>query len=278
MTLVHFLGTPWARWEEMVSWAELIAIGAIGRTSYDTDIIKQGAVPFSEWSSRALDAAADDERSILAEISVAERNGSISRTEAIQLTMEVFSAGVLTTAGLISNCILALTQRNDLADQLRSDFALIPGFIEEVLRLESPVQGVFRLAMRDCEVGGFPISEGSRVFVLFGAANRDSHAWTGADDFDMRRPGSPAHLAFGRGVHTCPGSSLSRTETRIALETILAHTTSMDLAVGVHEVEYLPNPIFRIPLQLPLEVLRPRHSIRVREPFASFPQGKNAGQ
>ena len=94
-------------------------------------------------------------------------------------------------------------------------------FVEETLRLEAPVQGLFRTATRDTEVGGMAIPEGAHLWLVYGSGNRDDHAYDAADELDLERVTPRNHLTFGFGEHYCIGAGLARAETRIAVESVL---------------------------------------------------------
>jgi cytochrome P450 len=93
--------------------------------------------------------------------------------------------------------------------------------IEEVLRLESPAQGLFRTATRDAKVGGVTIPAGARVMAHFASANRDECVFAEPDAFDPERDGLARHLAFGKGIHFCIGAPLARLELGVALPALL---------------------------------------------------------
>ena len=110
-----------------------------------------------------------------------------------------------------------LSEYPELQDELRSHKELVPGFIEESLRIESPVKADFRLARRSTTIGGVDIQAGTPVMLLNGAANRDPRRFTDPAEFLVDRPNARAHMAFGRGAHTCPGGPLARAEGRVSL-------------------------------------------------------------
>jgi len=100
--------------------------------------------------------------------------------------------------------------RRDIQQLLRREPDRIPNFIEETLRIESPVKGDFRLSRRPVNVGGVDIPAGTTVIVLNGAANRDPRQFDDPATFDAARPNARRHIAFGRGIHTCPGAAGTR--------------------------------------------------------------------
>jgi cytochrome P450 len=113
-----------------------------------------------------------------------------------------------------------------------ADHSLIPGLVEEALRLESPVQMLPRVAKVDVEVGGVAIPAGSILMMMYGCANRDEAKYPAADRFDVVRANARTNLAFGQGPHFCPGAALARSEGRIAFETLLGRATDWAIDTG----------------------------------------------
>jgi cytochrome P450 len=128
-----------------------------------------------------------------------------------------FLAGLDTVTASL-DCMLAyLAQHPEQRRKLVDDPSLIQHAIEEMLRWETPVQGVVRITTQDTEVGGCPIAAGTTVSVMLGAANTDERTWDAPDTVDFEREGNK-HIAFGGGAHRCLGSHLARMELRVALE------------------------------------------------------------
>lgn len=153
-----------------------------------------------------------------------------------------------TTTFLLGNALLRLSDDPALADRLRADPALIPRFVEEVLRLDAPAQAALRRATRDVDLDGTTIPAGATVVVSLAAANRDGTAFADPDALDLDRPAAPRHVAFGYGNHACLGLQLARAEARIALEMLLPRMA--DIAVDAESVAWLENDILRGPLHL----------------------------
>jgi cytochrome P450 len=126
------------------------------------------------------------------------------------LDTTIFASGVW----LFANC-------PDQWDLLRADPSLIPAAINEILRMEAPVQGFSRYVARDYDLDGVALQQGSRAIMFYGAANRDPRQFSDPDRFDIRRDNAGRHLAFGTGPHMCLGMNLARLEMR-ALYTALA--------------------------------------------------------
>lgn len=133
----------------------------------------------------------------------------------------LFAAGQETTAKLLTAAMRVLGDRPDLQDKLRADRSLIPNFIEESLRMDSPVKSDSRLTRKRTTLGGLDIPAGTVVMVLPGAANRDPRRFENPHEFQIDRPNVREHMAFARGVHSCPGGPLARVEGRVSLERIL---------------------------------------------------------
>jgi len=179
-------------------------------------------------------------------------DGSTPEVAAVVRTATfLFAAGQETTARLLATALKYLAERPDLQDQLRADRELIPGFIEEALRIESPVKADFRLARRSTTVGGVDIAPGTPVMLLNGAANRDPRRFECPAEFRVDRPNAKEHVAFGRGTHSCPGGPLARAEGRISIERILDRMGDIRLSEehhgppGARRFEYEPTWVLR---------------------------------
>jgi cytochrome P450 len=143
--------------------------------------------------------------------------------EVILALQVLLVGGHETTVGAISTALWLLAGHPETAARLREDPGLIPGAVEEILRLESPVQCLFRTATGDQAVGGSTIPDNAKIAVLYASANRDADVFTDPDEFRIDR--DPAqlrrHVAFGAGIHTCVGAALARAELRIVIELVL---------------------------------------------------------
>ncbi|ADP84992.1 cytochrome P450 [Pseudofrankia inefficax] len=171
----------------------------------------------------------------------------------------LFAAGQETTARLLGELLKYLAQNPDVQDDLRAHPDRIPDLIEETLRVESPVKTDFRLARRATSIGGVEIAAGTPVMLLNGAANRDPRHFECPAKVDIDRKNVRQHIAFGRGVHSCPGGPLARVEGRISLERILARTRDIRLSEEHHgpdgdrRFRYEPTWVLRGLTELHLE-------------------------
>jgi cytochrome P450 len=146
----------------------------------------------------------------------------------------LFAAGQETTARLLATGLKYLAEYPELQEELRAHRERIPDFIEEALRIESPVKADFRLARRATTVAGVAINAGTPVMLLNGAANRDPRRFECPADFRVDRPNAKEHIAFGRGAHSCPGGPLARAEGRISIERILDRMHDIRLSEEHH--------------------------------------------
>jgi cytochrome P450 len=179
--------------------------------------------------------------------------------DVVRVATNVFSAGQETTVRLLSTALKVLGDRPDIQAKLRGDRSLLPNFIEECLRIESPVKGDFRLSRVPTTVGDQNVGAGTTVMVINGAANRDPRRFEDPDSFDPERKNARQHLAFGRGIHSCPGAPLARAETRVGLERLLDRTTDIRISESEHgpagdrRYRYIPTYILRGLTELHLE-------------------------
>jgi len=155
-------------------------------------------------------------------------------TAVVRTATFLFAAGQETTARLLAAALKYLAEHPELQDELRAHRDRIPAFLEEALRIESPVKADFRLARRSTTIGGVAIPAGTPVMLLNGAANRDPDRFDCPADFRPDRPNNMDHIAFGRGVHSCPGGPLARAEGRISLERILDRIRDIRLSEEHH--------------------------------------------
>jgi cytochrome P450 family 150 subfamily A5 len=175
--------------------------------------------------------------------------------DVVRIATILFAAGQETTARLLAAGMRILAEQPALAERLRRDPGVIPSFVEECLRLESPIKGSFRLALQDVVLAGVHIPAGSVVMALVGAANRDPRVFEGPDRFDPQRPNVRRNIAFGHGEHFCPGASLARAEARISFERLLARLGDFEL-VDSGALPYAASFIIRGLDELPLRFRR----------------------
>ncbi|WP_163536394.1 cytochrome P450 [Gracilibacillus sp. YIM 98692] len=172
---------------------------------------------------------------LISELLYQEKDRKLTEEELLATTILLVIAGHETTVNLISNSLYCFLTNPKEYDKLVENPSLIESAIEECLRYESPTQMIARVASEDVELNNVHIKKGEHVYVLIGAANRDSKQFSNADVFDITRTPNP-HLAFGSGIHFCIGSALARREAQIAIQTLLQNTENIYLETK--EVEW----------------------------------------
>ncbi|HEU4429773.1 MAG TPA: cytochrome P450, partial [Myxococcota bacterium] len=180
----------------------------------------------------------------------------LSPADRMGIAEHLLVGGHETATSAIASGVLLLARDAELQRTLRREPALLRGFVEETLRLESPSQGFFRYAVADGEVNGVAIPRGAMVHVRFAAANRDPEQFPNPDVLDLRRPNAGSHMAFSQGEHHCIGAPLARLELQLAFAALLERLDEIALAPGFVP-EYLPGLSLRTLRALPI-THRPR--------------------
>lgn len=187
-------------------------------------------------------ALAEPRDNLLGAVATACAAGEVDPQTAQLMMIILFSAGGESTGSLLGNALWTMATRPDVWQALRDNPALIPDFIEEVLRFEPPFRGHYRHVLADTELGGVDLAAGSRLLLLWGAANRDPAQFARPDEFRLQRPGGKSHLAFGRGAHFCIGAALARLEARMVLRRVLDRVRTLEATeVG----PWLPSILIR---------------------------------
>ena len=209
---------------------------------------------FARYIEERRASPRDDVLSRLA--SVRFRDGELPEVmDVVRLATILFAAGQETTARLLGSGMRFLCEHPAVAAELRNDPRAIPNFVEECLRLEGPIKGSFRLALRDTSLAGVRIPAGSMVMAVIGAANRDPRVFEDPDRFDPKRSNAQRNIAFGHGEHFCPGASLARAEARISFERLLARLDDLRV-LDLGALSYMETFIIRGLNDLPLHFRR----------------------
>ena len=178
-------------------------------------------------------------------------DGTLTDRELTTNAAMLIGASFVTTLNLIGNGIVVLLQHPEQLARLRDDPGLWPAAIEEILRIDSPLQMTGRIASRDVEIAGHHIAAGDRVGLLLGGANRDPQVFTDPSSFDITRSNARDHLAFAAGLHACLGAALARIEGATALRALFETFPDLRLAAppqrrGLANI----NGFTRLPAQL----------------------------
>lgn len=256
MTVIAgLIGLPSEDIPQLKRWSDaaVALLSGVNTPEQFAENARQAGELMTYFGVRVDEAARAPKDDVLGDL-VRGREGSeaLTRDEVVSILAQLLTAGNESTTSLIGSALRLLLAHPDIEERIRADRTLLEPFIEEVLRLESPFHGHFRLVRRATEVAGEPLPEGSRVMLLWGAANRDGDEFPNPDAIDLARPNGRSHLAFGFGIHHCIGAALARLETRVTLETLLTRTRQLRRGEG--SVEHVPSMLVRCLKALPVEI------------------------
>ncbi len=225
-------GMPLEDRDQFIEWSEfIIENSGAGLGEAAPEVLVAAAAVF-EYINGFIEkkrlAPGDD---ILSKVLMLEGDDKWSDDEIFGMVFLFVLAGLDTVTASIGFSLYHLAKDQGLQAQLRADYALIPAFIEEVLRLEPPAPIGPRVTLSEVEVDGVTIPEGTRVNVVLGAANRDERRFPNPDVFSLETA-DRSHFAFGGGIHRCLGSHLAKRELRLVLEEIFDKVPSFSLAPG----------------------------------------------
>jgi cytochrome P450 len=225
----ELLGVPTEDWEQLREWSDA-TVQTLSAVLGDDD---PAAGASALALHRYLDEVADRYRtepndSVAGRLVMFESDGEISRDELVGFLQLMFVAGHETTTALLAHTLERCANDSALLKTVGEDRELVGPLIEEMLRIYSSLQRVFRIATADTEIAGVDVPAGSTVVVLLGAANRDNRRFAAGDQIDLDAADA-AHLAFGQGIHHCLGAPLARLEARVAINRILDAVSAVRL-------------------------------------------------
>lgn len=244
--IAEMLGVPETMHEHFIRWSDAVAtyLGSPNKTAEQAQLAQEAILAQVEFFRGAVaerrQKKGSDLISLLLDI---EEEGDALKEEALyaQCVM-LLGAGHETTRNLIGNGMYTLLRHPQEMAQLRANPELIRTTVEELLRYESPIQFVTRVAREDMEVYSTRVHQGELIVFMLGAANRDPRQFKDPDRLDVKRLNNP-HLAFGVGEHFCIGNQLARLEGQIAISKMVQQFPRMRLAA--QHPEWVPNHGFR---------------------------------
>lgn len=234
LVIADLLGIPPEDHDELKEVFALETVGELGKdapTSYNP----------LEWLNDKFYSYLEDRRrsprqDVLTELAQAKHeDGSTPEIEDVMnLSTFLFAAGTETTTKLVSSAVRFIADNPGFEQQLRDDRGKIPAFLEETLRMESPVKSHFRMARTTTKIGEVEVPAGTTVMLLPGACNRDARKFAEPNEFRPDRPNVREQIAFVRGAHSCPGAPLARAEGRISLNRILDRMSDLTISTEHH--------------------------------------------
>ncbi|RZL82182.1 MAG: cytochrome P450 [Rhodococcus sp. (in: high G+C Gram-positive bacteria)] len=243
MTVIAtLLGVPPSHMATFKDWSNAFTRG-VGALSHDIDAIIEifdQVDAFYDYFTEELDHRrehpVDD---LLSDLLAARLDGEAPLTlpELLQMLVQFLVAGNETTTNLLTSAVWTLAKDPQLQNTLRQDPSKLTNFLDEVLRLEPPVQGIWRVAVDDVEIGGTHVPADGLIYLVTGSANRDPEVYTQPDDLDLDES-RPRHLTFGRGEHSCLGMNLAKMESKAALTVLLERCHDIALADPGQDVTF----------------------------------------
>ncbi len=171
-----------------------------------------------------------------------------------EMMADTFVGGSETTTNALAAGMKLLIENKDVWQQLKSDpDKYMKTFVEEVVRLESPVQSLMRFVREDTELAGVTIPAGAMINIRFAAANRDERAFECPEKLDLDRPKAGSHMGFGSGTHHCLGAPLARRELIWGFTAVVDLFEDMWFAEGKNDFEYHPHFLLRSLKELHIE-------------------------
>ncbi|WP_280382480.1 cytochrome P450 [Nocardia wallacei] len=250
MVVAHYLGVPEADRAKFDEWSEaIVAASATGGVLQAQAAVQELSQYFAGLIERRRAAPGDDTVSHLLASGLAADGDVGGVLQVLGFAFTMITGGNDTTTGNLGGAVQLLTQYPLQRQRLLDDPDLVPGAVDEFLRLTSPVQGLARTTTRDVEIEGVTIPAGRRVLLLYASANRDEREYgSDAAELDVtRRPRNI--LTFGNGNHHCLGAAAARMQATIALRELLARCP--DFTVDLDGVRFTDGSYVRWPVSVP---------------------------
>lgn len=249
LVIAELLGLPTADHDHFARWG--IEFGATVDGARGTRERRRTQVLLAEltdyFAAAAANRRAEPGADLITALSAAVDEGAMTEAGLVATCQALLIGGFVTTANIIGNAVVALSQNPEQHEMFAADPKLAGAVVEETLRWEAPAQYSVRVVGEPLELAGRQLTKGTPVVALLAAANRDPAVFAEPGRFDITRPNAREHLAFAAGVHYCLGAGLARMEGEIALRGLYRRFPRMR-AVG--EPEYCPSRVIRGPRHL----------------------------
>lgn len=253
MIVTRLIGVPDVDSDQLMRWGYAGTKTVEGLVS-ENELAEAGAAVMElavYINEHFLAAAEHPGDNLLGDLATARAAGDLTDMTALNIMATLFSAGGESTASLIGSAAYVLATNAEVQQRVRENPDSLGSFLEEVLRFEPPFRGHYRHVVNDTALFGVDLPAGSRLVLLWGAANRDPSHFDSPDDFRIDRPGGKGHITFGKGAHFCVGAALARLEAKIVIGKLLERTTHIEAAdIG----PWLPSLLVRRLERLELRV------------------------
>jgi cytochrome P450 len=243
------LGVPQDALHKFKKWSDSF-IARLGRMNSKEQEIEcaKDVVAFQHYFNNVIEERRKQPKDdIITDLVKAEVAGerSLNTAELLNIIQQLLVAGNETITNAIAGGMLLLIQNPDQIALVQKEPSKIENLVEEVLRLETPTAGMWRVVRQETELEGVQIPAGSLVMVRFDSANRDPAKFQDGEGFDVCRQNAGSHVAFGHGIHFCVGAMLARKEMQVAYERLLLRLKNIRLAPGKNDLKHFPNVLLR---------------------------------
>lgn len=249
LVIADQLGIPRENLAKFKEWSDALAARLGGLSTKSEQIANARSILEYQHYIMAIveDRRINPRDDMISDLSTAEidEGRRLTDEEVLSLVQQFLVAGNETTAASIAGGLLSLIQYHDQMQSLLDDPDKISNAVEEILRMETPSAGLWRVVKKDTEFQGVKIPKGSMVMLRYHAANRDEDVFDNAESMDVCRANASDHIAFGQGTHFCPGAMLGRKEMNLAFHKILSRMDNIQLAAGKNDLKHWPNMVLR---------------------------------
>ena len=254
MVIMRLLGAPEVPIEKAKAWSDaaIDLLGGFATRERQIECLKLGNEAQHFFKAKIDERRADESINDMVASLVHAKSEDfepLNDVEILAVINSLMVAGNESTTATIGESVYHLTNDGDGFERINSDPKLLNLLVEELLRLATPVQGMWRIATCDVEVAGVTIPAGSMVHLRFATANRDPKNFESPDSLEFDRKSARSHLAFGKGAHVCVGNMLARKEIEISLRELSRRFTDIRMTSS-DSISYQPNFLTRGPAEL----------------------------
>ena len=251
----EILGMPTDERDQLRAWSQAITLTLEPLiTTEERLAATEAATHMREFVEGVIEERrkAPRDNDLLSALIAAEEEGDrLSNAELVAMVLLLFVAGHETTVNLIGNGTRLLMEHPDVLTRFRADPSLDASAVDELLRMDGPVQFTARATLEDVDFGDDVVEKGSVVMPVLGAANHDPAHFTDPDTLILDRPNAASHMALGSGVHFCLGASLARLEAQVAIGRFVRRFSTIEYD---GQPEWAPRISLRGMAKMPLRV------------------------
>ena len=249
MVITHMLGLPMSDLPQLRAWSNAWVQPYVRKLTTDDEIwVAEQVVEFYDYLAAAIaEKRANPDDRIISSLAHAQFAGErpLTDQEIITIADHLFIGGNETTTFAIASGLWLMLREPGIYPQLLDHPNRVPDFVEEVLRLESPTQGLWRSVAEDTEIDGVAIPAGSLVHMRYASGNRDERRFPNPTQVDLDRSNSRQHMAFSLGEHHCPGADLTRLEQVLTHKAVLRRLPNLRFTPDANDFTHLSMTAMR---------------------------------